>query len=376
MQNSAEAFVLQGATFTQRSDFSGTLIAWQKRHGRHSLPWQETNDPYRIWISEIMLQQTQVATVIPYYTRFLERFPDIRTLAHASLEEVLEMWSGLGYYSRARNLHASAKIVLADHAGHVPTDPAELEKLPGIGRSTAAAIAVFAGATEGTRAAILDANVIRVLSRVFGVTGYATDKKVRDDLWKLATFLLPDKEITTYTQGLMDLGATVCVSNRPKCNSCPFTVHCVAYSEGRQKELPARKGARTRQTRETGMLILVHGEKVLLQKRPLAGIWGGLLSLPEWVGTASEPDEAALYAAVIPFGTVASIRRLPEFVHIFTHFRLRVFPVLIILSERKENATGDVEGEYVWYELAGMANAPLPSPVKKLLQDMEISASG
>ena len=352
-------------------DFSQMLIDWQKHHGRHFLPWQNTGDPYRIWISEIMLQQTQVATVIPYYARFIERFPDVASLAAAPLEEVLAQWSGLGYYQRARNLHKCAGIIIADYGGRIPTEPAELEKLPGIGRSTAAAISVFATGKGGARAAILDGNAIRVFSRVFGVTGYAADKKVRDDLWQLAEHLLPDSEIKAYTQGLMDLGATVCTGSRPKCHLCPYADNCIAHRQGRQKELPARRKAKILPERETGMLVLVHRTMILLQKRPLSGIWGGLLSLPEWVGKDPETDAKALPEAVLPFGTIAFKRLLPAFVHTFTHFRLRVYPVLAVLSEVNENGLSDMDGEYVWHELAGIENAPLPSPVRKLLLETD-----
>ena len=364
MQDLAHERMSADAKLSPDRNFSGALIEWQKRHGRHDLPWQKTDDPYRIWISEIMLQQTQVATVLPYYARFLERFPNVHSLSAASLEEVLAMWSGLGYYPRARNLHKSAQIIVAHHAGLVPTDPAELQKLPGIGRSTAAAISVFATGRGGPLAAILDGNAIRVFCRVFGVEGYATDKKVRDRLWHLAELLLPENEIKAYTQGLMDLGAAICVRSRPKCHICPLAMNCVAHSEGREKELPAKGKTRVLPEKETTMLILVHRSRVLLQKRPLSGIWGGLLSLPEVAA-----DSKALREVALRFGTIAQTQPLLAFTHTFTHLKLRVSPVLIILSKLKEHHFGEMDGEYLWYELADVQNAPLPSPVRKLLEE-------
>jgi len=254
-------------------------------------------------------------------------------------------------------------MIVTEYGGGFPSDPALLEKLPGIGRSTAAAISVF---SAGTRAAILDGNVIRVLSRVFGVTGYSGEKRVKDGLWRLAESLLPEKELEAYTQGLMDLGATVCARNRPACHRCPFASCCVAFREDKVKELPVRKPARVLPERQVRMLLLMRGNAVLLEKRPPSGIWGGLFSLPEWAETESDVTDKALEGAVLPFGRVVSHRLLPEFVHTFTHFRLSVTPVLVMLSDVTEKWP---DGQYVWHEMANVEKATLPSPVRKLLRE-------
>jgi len=239
------------------SQFAEAIIAWQRTHGRHDLPWQRTRDPYAIWLSEIMLQQTQVATVIPYYRRFRERFPDISSLAQADINEVLRLWSGLGYYSRARNLHAAAKQIVERHGGVFPRRLADIEALPGIGRSTAAAIAGFA---YGARAAILDGNVKRVLARHFAVEGYPGERAVEQKLWALAESLLPARDIEAYIQGSMDLGATICLSKRPHCNRCPVASTCAAYAQNRVHELPTPRPRKTLPTRETHMAVLLHGD--------------------------------------------------------------------------------------------------------------------
>ncbi len=341
-------------------DFSGILISWQKQYGRHHLPWQQTKDPYRVWLSEIMLQQTQVATVIPYYERFLERFPNIEILASSSLESVMAQWSGLGYYSRARNLHRCAQLVVQNHKGLFPSDPGSLEKLPGIGRSTASAIAVFSFAK---RAAILDGNVIRVFSRIFGISEYAGNKTVKDHLWQLAESLLPERELESYTQGLMDLGATVCVRSKPSCDCCPFTEHCFAFKEGKITELPVKKPSRKLTEKQISVLIIMNGNKVLLEKRPALGIWGGLLSLPELVD-AGLSLEKQLEKEIGFLGDVKGFQILNSFRHTFTHFKLLITPVLVSLSIRKGKM---LNKQYVWHELEMIDKAPLPSPIKKLL---------
>lgn len=342
-------------------DFAGMLTAWQKRCGRHDLPWQQTQDAYRVWLSEIMLQQTQVATVIPYYARFLAHFPTVQALAAAPLDAVMAQWSGLGYYSRARNLHRCAQIVAKEYGGCFPMEPLLLEKLPGIGRSTAAAIAVFSG---GGRAAIMDGNVVRVFSRVFGIAEYAGDKKVRDRLWRLAEALLPETDLAAYTQGLMDLGATVCTRSRPLCGRCPFFSCCTALRENRVKELPAKKPAKTLPERKVVMLVIVDEGRVLLEKRPESGIWGGLLSLPELAEVFSEAALARFVAQFPLSGRMAQYERLPVFRHVFTHFRLDVTPVVVRIADGADQVDA---APYVWRDLAEVDGAPLPAPVRKLL---------
>lgn len=342
--------------------FSADVITWQKQHGRHALPWQNTRDAYRVWLSEIMLQQTQVAAVIPYYLRFLETFPTVASLAAAPSEEVMAHWSGLGYYSRARNLHKCAQTVVAEYGGMFPSDPELLEQLPGIGRSTAAAISAF---SYGTRAAILDGNVKRVFARVFGVERYPGEKAVENDLWLRAVALLPESGVEAYTQGLMDLGATLCTRNRPSCQRCPLAHRCVAYATGRTNELPVRKPKKAVPEKQTTMLLIVDKGEVLLEQRPDKGIWGGLLSLPEIAVTADEAGfDTALAQAVARFGVAAGQEELPMFTHVFTHFKLHITPYHIALKRRLQRAGEDAYG---WYPIARMADAPLPAPVKKLL---------
>ena len=254
------------------SALSRRLVRWQARHGRHGLPWQRTRDPYRIWLSEVMLQQTQVATVIPYYRRFLARFPDVKALAAAELDDVLALWSGLGYYARARNLHAAAQAVVEAHGGRFPRTRETLESLPGLGRSTAAAIAVFA---FGRREAILDGNVKRVLARHFAVRGFPGDKRVETRLWMLAESQLPAKNVEAYTQALMDLGAGVCTRTRPACSKCPLKETCKSYARGKAEAYPEPRPRRDRPLRSTSMLLLLREGEVLLEKRPPAGVQSG-----------------------------------------------------------------------------------------------------
>jgi A/G-specific adenine glycosylase len=346
----------------QLTDFSARLIAWQRLHGRHDLPWQNTRDAYRIWLSEIMLQQTQVATVIPYYARFLERFPGVKDLAAAPLDDVMALWAGLGYYSRARNLHRCAQVVATEHGGEFPCTVEALAELPGIGRSTAAAIASFA---FGARATILDGNVKRVLARVFGVDGFPGEKRVENTMWTLAESLLPDAahkdEVTAYTQGLMDLGATLCVRGKPDCGRCPFAVDCVANVKGRQKALPASRPKKAVPTRKTWMLVLKDGASVLLEKRPPTGIWGGLWSLPE------AADEDALAALAHSFGGNPDLERLSPLTHTFTHFKLDIEPRLAVAGACLEAA----DNRTVWAPLAQLDAYGVPAPVRKLLDALQ-----
>jgi A/G-specific adenine glycosylase len=352
---------LAGAENYSDPAFSDEVIRWQKQHGRHALPWQNTRDAYRIWLSEIMLQQTQVAAVIPYYQRFLVRFPDVATLAAAPADEVMAHWSGLGYYTRARNLHRCAQRVVADYGGVFPGDPALLAELPGIGRSTAAAIAAF---SCGARAAILDGNVKRVFCRVFGIDGFPGAKTVEDKLWQRAVALLPQQDVESYTQGLMDLGATVCTRSTPACERCPLAPRCAALATARVSQLPARKPKKAIPERQTAMLVITDGERVLLEQRPDSGIWGGLLSLPEVTDGEGDALTSRIHSAVAPFGSVASCERLQPFSHGFTHFKLHVAPYRVRLERRLELA-GQLN--HVWYAADRLATAPLPAPVKKLL---------
>ncbi|AIY39838.1 A/G-specific adenine glycosylase [Collimonas arenae] len=342
--------------------FSAAVIAWQKQHGRHALPWQQTRDAYRVWLSEIMLQQTQVAAVIPYYQKFLSSFPDVHALAAAPSEAVMAHWSGLGYYTRARNLHRCAQRVVAEYGGVFPHDPELLQDLPGIGRSTAAAIAAF---SYGVQAAILDGNVKRVFARVFGIEGYPGSKPIEDAMWQRAVALLPEQGVESYTQGLMDLGATLCTRSSPSCQTCPLARRCVALATDRVGELPVRKPKKAIPEKHTGMLVIVDRHQVLLEQRPDSGIWGGLLSLPE---ISPEADfDTALSRATAAFGTVASCEPLQPFTHVFTHFKLQISPFQISLADRLD---GIAQANYVWYPAGKLIDAPLPAPVKKLLLEV------
>ena len=339
--------------------FATRLIAWQRIHGRRDLPWQRTRDPYRIWLSEIMLQQTQVATVIPYYERFLAAFPDVANLAAAPLERVLELWSGLGYYRRAHLAHEAARTVVAEHGGAFPRDAAALAALPGIGRTTAAAIAAF---SSGRRAAILDGNVKRVLARHEGIDGFPGEAKAEQRLWRVAEALLPAREVATYTQALMDLGATVCLRARPKCERCPVADDCVARRDGRIEELPAPRPKRPLPQRELTVLLIERKGEVLLERRPPTGIWSGLWSLPE---VETGRDIAAHCRSRFRM-KVAPQRPLPAIEHGFTHFRLRLHPQPCSVREGADRAE---EPGLLWLPLAEAAGAALPAPIKKLLRE-------
>ena len=316
--------------------FAVSLASWQRRHGRHHLPWQATRDPYRIWLAEVMLQQTQVETAIPYYERFRARFADVSALAAATEDEVLRLWSGLGYYARGRNLLAAARAVAAQ--GGFPRTAAALEALPGVGRSTAAAIAVFA---HGERAAILDGNVRRVLARRFGVQGEKAQ-------WARARRLLPRRGLRTYTQALMDLGATVCTRTRPACERCPVAKACVARREGRIAELPAPRLRKPLPLKRANWFVYVRGGEVLLERRPGAGLWGGLWTFPE----------ARLPAT--PRG-----RKLPPLEHGFTHFRLRAQPWLCPVRGSTPGAAGRL-----WLDMTEATGAAVPAPVRRLLRSL------
>jgi A/G-specific adenine glycosylase len=355
--------------------FSADVIEWQKQHGRHALPWQQTTDAYQVWLSEIMLQQTQVSAVIPYYLRFLHSFPSVSALAAAPSEDVMGHWSGLGYYTRARNLHACAKLVVGQYEGRFPADPLLLEQLPGIGRSTAAAISAF---SYGTIAAILDGNVKRVFARVFGIHGYPGAKLVEDAMWQRARALLPEDQIESYTQGLMDLGATLCTRSSPACQRCPLQERCVAFAQNLTGVLPTKKPKKKSKEKHATMLVLLHEDQVLLEQRPDSGIWGGLLSLPELDGMrelteTSQPLKVDADINIIQlaqrFGEVAKLDSLPEFTHVFTHFKLHITPRLARLSHRTNMIA---ETRYVWFDMSNLALAPLPAPVKSLLLSLVV----
>ncbi len=340
--------------------FAESIITWQKQHGRHDLPWQRTSDPYRIWLSEIMLQQTQVATVIPYYERFVERFPDVRALALAPIESVMESWAGLGYYSRARNLHRCAQQIADAHRGEFPREVQQLALLPGVGRSTAAAIAALA---FGERAAILDGNVRRVLARHCSIQGYPGRPQVQRQFWQCAESLLPASEIEAYTQGLMDLGATVCTRRRPKCAACPVSKTCVARIDRTIDKLPTPRPGRERLIRAQTVLAVQDATgAVLLELRPPSGIWGGLLSLPEFESEAS--DDAVVAEVSARFGlTIVITEGLGPIRHEFTHYTYLMQPRLA----RVVGTAGVASSLLRAVSSDNLQTAPLPAPVRRLL---------
>ena len=343
------------------SDFASRLITWQKMHGRHDLPWQNTSDPYAIWVSEIMLQQTQVSSVIGYYRKFMQRFPNITSLALATQEDVLQHWSGLGYYSRARNLHHAATIIMEQYHGEFPQDFAIIQTLPGIGRSTAAAIASFAFNQIQT---ILDGNVKRVLARHFLVEGWPSSPKVEKDLWRLAEELLPKQDMVAYTQGLMDLGATLCSRSKPQCSNCPLMKTCAAYQHNRVTELPTPKPRKVIPEKFTTMLILQHGDEVLLEKRPPTGIWGGLWSFPE-------TDVKLGFETIIlnQFAMIAETSQpLPALSHAFTHFKLHIQPQPMQVLTVSPNIC---EPKYVWLSIDDAIGAAISTPIRKILHSLQ-----
>jgi len=340
--------------------FAGRVVLWQGTHGRHDLPWQATRDAYRIWLSEIMLQQTQVSTVIPYFERFVARFPDARSLAAGAEDEVMALWSGLGYYARARNLHRAAREVVERFGGGFPRRFDDLVTLPGIGRSTASAIAAFA---SGEPRPILDGNVRRVLARHAGVPGDPTSAAVQQALWSEAEARMPRTDVEDYTQGMMDLGATVCLPRKPLCLICPVNADCVARLEDRIDELPGRKVRSTTRRKRIAMLVVVARGEVLLEKRPSSGIWGGLWSLPEASADANPGD-----AVRNDWGLEAArVEPLAPFEHAFTHFTLEVVPWRI--EPRRTDVVSESRPT-MWLPLADLAGAALPSPVRKLLVNL------
>jgi A/G-specific adenine glycosylase len=345
--------------------FAPTLIAWQRTHGRQALPWQqlgEARDAYRVWLAEIMLQQTQVAAVIPFYARFLERFPDVASLAAAPIDDVMQCWSGLGYYSRARNLHAAAQRVMTHFDGVFPDTVESLESLPGVGRSTAGAIAAFA---YGRRAAILDGNVKRVLARVFLIDGTPASSATTRRLWAISESLLPErgieKGIERYTQGLMDLGATVCTPRRPACLICPFERTCLAHRDHREESLPARATKKPVPQRRTRLLLVTRGRTVLLERRPAVGIWGGLWSLPE---VAVDTPQDAL--PIDRYGIPEAIDAAPGFVHPFTHFVLHADVLRVRLSSTGAARVEEKDATR-WVGFDAIDALGLPAPIRTLL---------
>jgi A/G-specific adenine glycosylase len=361
--------LLSSKALAQRngSSVAEALIAWHARQGRHDLPWQSDRTPYRVWVSEIMLQQTQVATVIPYYQRFMVRFPTVRSLADAPIDDVLHLWTGLGYYARARNMHRSAVLVRDQYGGEFPNTFEAVAELPGIGRSTAGAILAL---SQGQRFPILDGNVKRVLSRYFCVEGSPLERTVLERLWQLAEQCTPHDKVDTYTQAIMDLGATICTRRKPLCAYCPLSEGCVARLTGRQHDLPSARPARQRRVRKVFMLVAMREDgSVLLERRPETGVWGGLWCLPEF-GTSTAAMSYAGSSLKILGGEP---RALGLIEHAFTHFDLVITPLLVRCADAAAIAEGTAS---VWYDTRTPARVGLPAPVKVLLEELAHWSAG
>ncbi len=337
------------------------LLPWYKHHGRKDLPWQKSRDAYGVWVSEIMLQQTQVATVIPYYQRFMAKFPTIETLGQAQVDDVLSLWSGLGYYARARNLHKAAQIMVEKHNGYFPTDFDDVIALPGIGRSTAGAILAFSADQQWP---ILDGNVKRVLCRFYAIEGYPGRREVENRLWQIAEKNTPQKHVADYTQAIMDLGATVCVRKKPNCEVCPLKADCQARTLGIEQQLPTPKPKKLLPTREISMLLILNSKnQILLQRRPPAGIWGGLWSLPE----CQPNDDIKDYCKNSLSITVKSKNKLDLLKHSFSHYHLNIYPQVIQVAR----VTTLKEDSLAWFEFEQINQLGLPKPVKSLINQLE-----
>lgn len=338
--------------------FSASLLKWFSNHGRHNLPWQHQPTPYHVWISEIMLQQTQVATVIPYFNRFIKKFPDIQALAGADIDQVLSHWSGLGYYARGRYLHHTAQIVCARYDSKLPADKKKLMVLPGIGRSTASAILALA---FGQTHAILDGNVKRVLARFYAVSGWTGTPAVEKKLWQLAENNLPQQNIADYTQAIMDLGAIICTRSKPECDICPVSEHCIARKQQAQQKYPAPRPRKTIPLRKTNFLLLKNdSDQVLFHRRPPTGIWGGLWCFPE----CSEDENIEQWLLSETGFSVSVIKRMPVIKHTLTHFRMEIQPVQLQIEQCQQIRDMD---NYQWHLCDDILKYGVPVPVRKLL---------
>lgn len=350
---------------SQSRHFTRTILHWFEAFGRHDLPWQNTQDPYRIWVSEIMLQQTQVQTVIPFYQRFMARFPDIKSLASANQDEVLHHWTGLGYYARARNLHNAAQTIVDKHKGNFPQEFEDVLALKGIGRSTAGAILSFA---YSQRHPILDGNVKRVLSRHFGIEGWAGKRVVSDQLWDIAENCTPKKSVAKYTQAIMDFGATLCSRSKPNCEACPLATSCVALQTNQVKNLPSKKPKVTLSTKQTALLIIKNKkDQYFLTQRPPTGIWGGLWSFPE---LESHSLDKIHKQEILDFGLAnVVVEKIGDtFTHTFSHFHLEITPVYASCEKLLTNSISDKAT--IWYDPKEPLQIGLAAPIKQLLQSI------
>ena len=347
----------------QASQFSAQVLEWFDKYGRKTLPWQLNKTPYKVWLSEVMLQQTQVATVLPYFERFMARFPTITALANAPLDEVLHLWTGLGYYARARNLHKAAQQVATLHHGRYPENFEEVAALPGVGRSTAGAILSL---SLGQHFPILDGNVKRVLARCYAVSGWPGKKEVEKKLWELSEQVTPENGVARFNQAMMDLGAMVCTRSKPKCELCPLNTGCVAYANHSWAQYPGKKPKQTLPERTGYFLMMQRGDEVMLAQRPPSGLWGGLYCFPQF------EDEAALreWLAARQINT-EHLMQLTAFRHTFSHFHLDIVPMWLRVSSFTSCMD---EGSALWYNLAQPPSVGLAAPVERLLQQLRAGA--
>lgn len=357
------AIVSAGAIMLQQQDavwFSNQLVSWYQQYGRKTLPWQLDKSPYKTWLSEVMLQQTQVATVIPYFQRFISRFNDLQALAAAPMDEVLHLWTGLGYYARARNLHKAAKMIVAEHQGHFPTEFDQVLALPGVGRSTAGAVLSLA---LGQHYPILDGNCKRVLARFAALPGWPGDKATEQQLWQLAEQLTPKDTVAEFNQAMMDLGATLCSRSKPRCADCPLKLKCKAALSGEQALYPGKKVKKALPEKQSFWLLLQHNDKVLLTQRPATGLWGGLYGFLEFASASEREQYIALNAL-----DAQSSEELAGFRHTFSHFHLWIQPQLLKLKQQL--ATVQEQSAATWFTIDAIPAVGLSAPAKQLFQQL------
>ncbi|MCV9879215.1 A/G-specific adenine glycosylase [Brenneria izbisi] len=348
----------------QAQQFAHQVLDWYQRYGRKTLPWQLEKTPYKVWLSEVMLQQTQVATVIPYFQRFMARFPDVNALANAPLDEVLHLWTGLGYYARARNLHKAAQTIASRHGGVFPTTFDEVADLPGVGRSTAGAILSL---SLGQHYPILDGNVKRVLARCYAVDGWPGKKEVEKRLWTLSEAVTPAGGVSQFNQAMMDLGAMVCTRSRPKCELCPLNKGCIAYVNQNWAQYPGKKPKQTLPEKTGWFLLLQQGSKVWLQQRPAVGLWGGLFCFPQF-SARHELEQWVQQRGL----NVNALQQLNAFRHTFSHFHLDIVPLWLHVGEQDRSLQRSRmdEGAGLWYNLAQPPAVGLATPVERLLREL------
>lgn len=345
-------------TISESSAFARQVLTWYHQFGRKTLPWQQEKTPYKVWLSEVMLQQTQVTTVIPYFERFMAQFPSVAELSAAPIDHVLHLWTGLGYYARARNLHKAACQVMSEHQGQFPETFEQVVALPGVGRSTAGAILSL---SLGQHHAILDGNVKRVLARYFAVEGWPGQRDVESKLWALSEAVTPQQEVAAFNQAMMDLGAMVCTRSRPKCELCPLNEGCIAHAQHNWQDYPGKKPKKDLPTREAWLLLLQLDDQVLLEKRPSLGIWGGLYSFPQF------SDRLEMEEWLLQRGIKAKQQQLNSFKHTFSHFHLQIIPVLIELSTMTALMEESVT---LWYNLTQPQSVGLAAPVQRILNEL------